>query len=210
MFGIGGFELFIILVFGFLIFGPDKLPEIAKIVGKGIARFRDAQREMNDALGGEQLIDFNNPDEPFKNPVEALDRIAQHQEEKHAAKGKGATAAAAKSSSGAPAKSAAAAKPVSDPAVAKEGATGSEGAPKQESFMERKARYDRERAARRAVEEQAASTASAGAASASANAGADADAAGAAAGADDATADAAAGADATAAAPGSSEKGGDE
>ena len=29
MFGIGGFELFLILLFGFLIFGPDKLPAMA-------------------------------------------------------------------------------------------------------------------------------------------------------------------------------------
>ena len=34
MFGIGGFELFLILLFGFLIFGPDKLPAIAKTLGK--------------------------------------------------------------------------------------------------------------------------------------------------------------------------------
>ena len=30
MFGIGGFELFLILLFGFLVFGPDKLPALAK------------------------------------------------------------------------------------------------------------------------------------------------------------------------------------
>ena len=82
MFGIGGFELFIILVFGFLIFGPDKLPEIAKTVGKGIARFRSAQQEMNETLGNEKIFDPNNPDEPFKDPIEVLDRIAQKQEEK--------------------------------------------------------------------------------------------------------------------------------
>ena len=35
VFGIGGTELFLILLFGFLIFGPDKLPAIAKTVGKG-------------------------------------------------------------------------------------------------------------------------------------------------------------------------------
>ncbi|MEF2672829.1 twin-arginine translocase TatA/TatE family subunit, partial [Adlercreutzia sp.] len=42
MFGIGGFELFLILLFGFLIFGPDKLPAMAKTLGKAIAKFRNA------------------------------------------------------------------------------------------------------------------------------------------------------------------------
>ncbi len=126
MFGIGGFELFIILVFGFLIFGPDKLPDIAKTVGKGIARFREAQKEMNEAIGDEKLIDLDNPDEPFKNPVEALDRLAKLQEEKKAA-----------------------AKPTdSEEAPAEE----SDLQPKPESFTERKARYERERAARKAAE----------------------------------------------------------
>ena len=37
----------IILLFGFLIFGPDKLPAIAKTVGKAISKFRSAQDEMN-------------------------------------------------------------------------------------------------------------------------------------------------------------------
>ena len=139
MFGIGGFELFIILVFGFLIFGPDKLPEIAKTVGKGIARFREAQQEMNDVLGDEKIIDFDNPDEPFKNPIDALDRIAQRQEEK-----RGGGASSAKSDA--------------DASSAKETAPAqADGAEaKQESFTERKARYERERAARKAAEAKAA------------------------------------------------------
>ena len=45
VFGIGGTELFLILLFGFLIFGPDKLPAIAKTVGKAISKFRSAQDE---------------------------------------------------------------------------------------------------------------------------------------------------------------------
>lgn len=133
MFGIGGFELFIILVFGFLIFGPDKLPDIAKTVGKGIARFREAQQEVNEAIGDEKLIDFDNPDQPIKDPMETLDRIAQRHEEKKAAK-------EAESSN--------------DAGEAKESATEAE--PKQESFTERKARYERERAARKAAEAEAA------------------------------------------------------
>ena len=152
MFGIGGFELFIILIFGFLIFGPDKLPEIAKTVGKGIARFREAQQEMNETLGGEKIFDPNNPDEPFKDPVEVLDRIAQKQEEKK----KGSTAAASGASA-----AGTVAKQTSSTAGAQSTNTdaasiGAESEPRQESFTERKARYERERAARKAAEAEAA------------------------------------------------------
>ena len=152
MFGIGGFELFIILIFGFLIFGPDKLPEIAKTVGKGIARFREAQQEMNDTLGGEKIFDPNNPDEPFKDPVEVLDRIAQKQEDKKAGKAPSAAAAAATASSTRSAAEKAA-------PAGKDATSSKAGAAKQESFTERKARYERERAARKAAEAEAAAAA---------------------------------------------------
>ena len=56
MFGIGGFELFLILLFGFLIFGPDKLPAMAKTIGKAIAKFR---KPVNDALAASTR--FNPP-----------------------------------------------------------------------------------------------------------------------------------------------------
>lgn len=149
MFGIGGFELFIILVFGFLIFGPDKLPDIARTVGKGIARFREAQQEMNDVLGDEKLIDLNDPDQPIKDPMEALDRIAQRQEEKRAASSKGAGSVASSGKSSAESSDEDAASAESDTE------------PKQESFTERKARYERERAARKAAEAEAAAAAKA-------------------------------------------------
>lgn len=55
MFGIGGFELFIILLFGFLVFGPDKLPDIARTIGVAIGKFRKAQEEMNAVLKNEVL-----------------------------------------------------------------------------------------------------------------------------------------------------------
>ncbi len=141
MFGIGGFELFIILLFGFLIFGPDKLPEIAKTVGKGIARFRQAQQDMNETLGNQKIFDPNNPDEPFKNPVEVLDKMAQRQEEKKA------KAASAPPKAGAPASEDAAAPQA--PAASESADAASQGAApgKPESFTERKARYERERAA---------------------------------------------------------------
>ena len=153
MFGIGGFELFIILIFGFLIFGPDKLPEIARTVGKGIARFREAQQDMNDALGNDKIFDPDNPDEPFKDPIEALDKLAQRQEEKRKAKegesgsAKGAAAKAETASASGDAEAGG-----DKPDTAADAA-------RPESFTERKARYERERAARKAAEAQAAAEA---------------------------------------------------
>lgn len=46
MFGIGGLELVIIIVFALLIFGPDKMPEIGKMLGKGLRMFQDAKQEV--------------------------------------------------------------------------------------------------------------------------------------------------------------------
>lgn len=45
MFGMSGTELIIILVLALLLLGPDKLPEVAKLLGKGM---RDFQKATND------------------------------------------------------------------------------------------------------------------------------------------------------------------
>lgn len=100
MFGIGGFELFIILLFGFLIFGPDKLPEMAKTLGAALRKFNQAREEMESVIKGEVLDVAND---------------------------KGKTAAGAKTKAA--------------PTVT------------QESFAERKARYDKERTERKRQEE---------------------------------------------------------
>lgn len=70
MFGIGWVEFVIILVFGFLIFGPDKLPEIAKTVASAINKFRGAQSQMTDAI--KTGVYDPKSDEPFKNPLDIL------------------------------------------------------------------------------------------------------------------------------------------
>ena len=145
MFGIGGFELFIILIFGFLIFGPEKLPEIAKTVGKGIAHFRQAQNEMNEVIKSTDIYDPNS-DEPFKDPMEALDKLAKHQEEKKR-----------NQQSASNPKNVSSAKAAGDKPTADGVDEPSDAAPaRQESFTERKARYERERAARKAAEQKAA------------------------------------------------------
>lgn len=122
MFGLGANEIFLILLFGFLIFGPDKLPKIAKTVGQAISKFRDAQNEMNNVIK-EEVYDPDDKSEPVKNPLDSLNKLG-NQETKNE---------------------------------------------KAESFTERKARYDRERAERKKAEErrkQAADSAAAASAAA--------------------------------------------
>jgi sec-independent protein translocase protein TatA len=50
MFGIGPLELVAILVVALLIFGPAKLPELARTLGRGMAEFRRASSELRQSL----------------------------------------------------------------------------------------------------------------------------------------------------------------
>ncbi|WBW97238.1 twin-arginine translocase TatA/TatE family subunit [Oceanirhabdus sp. W0125-5] len=51
MFGrLGGTELIIILVVGFLIFGPKKLPEIGKSFGDTIREFKKSAKAAEDEI----------------------------------------------------------------------------------------------------------------------------------------------------------------
>lgn len=43
--GIGFTELVVILVIILILFGPGKLPEIGKALGRGIREFKDAQKD---------------------------------------------------------------------------------------------------------------------------------------------------------------------
>ena len=118
------------MLFGFLIFGPDKLPAMAKTLGKAINKFRSAQEEMNKVIKTE--VYDPNSDEPFKNPLDALAKVGEigkdDKKEAPAASGK------------------------------------------QESFSERKARYDKERAAKKAEEAKQATAAATAAAAGTATA----------------------------------------
>ncbi len=52
-FNISGGELFIIVLVTFLIFGPDKIPEIARWMGKGINEIKRATSEIRDEIDRE-------------------------------------------------------------------------------------------------------------------------------------------------------------
>ena len=58
----GPLEIIVILVIALLVFGPNKLPEIGKQVGKAVREFKRFQASFN-----EEVRDFVDPDKPVPN-----------------------------------------------------------------------------------------------------------------------------------------------
>lgn len=50
VFGIGGWEVILILAVVLILFGAKKLPELAKGLGSGIKEFKKASREVTDEI----------------------------------------------------------------------------------------------------------------------------------------------------------------
>lgn len=54
MLGLGVPELLLILLVVLIFFGADKIPQLAKSLGKGMSEFRKAQQELKDEVAGEE------------------------------------------------------------------------------------------------------------------------------------------------------------
>ncbi len=142
MFGIGGTELAIILIFGFLIFGPDRLPAMGRTIGRALRQFRQAQDQMNKMVQTEIVNPLNETmKEPAKKqgPKKKVSGAAASAKpetfaEKKARLAAEADAAAKRKASGEPEQPAAAAAPVKKAGTS-------------ETFAERKARLEAEKAA---------------------------------------------------------------
>ena len=49
----GGFEFVFILLMAFLLFGPKRIPAIARVLGKGLAELQRASNERRSSVDGE-------------------------------------------------------------------------------------------------------------------------------------------------------------
>lgn len=129
MLGIGGTELVIILIFGFILFGPDKLPQMGRTIGRAIRQFQNAQEEMSKVVKAE-VYDPLTDDEPLKNITDIFkddkDKATKSTTDKKAATKSTSSSASSKAT---------------DADKTKETS-----APAAETFAEKRARLARERA----------------------------------------------------------------
>ena len=78
MFGIGWTELIVIMVIALVVIGPNKLPDLARALGKGLAEFKKASQEIKDSFNLDEEIKTIKNDtidsiNEFKDSLEEVD-----------------------------------------------------------------------------------------------------------------------------------------
>ena len=74
LFNIGPMELILILILALIIFGPGKLPEVAKGLGKAIREFRQASQELTEEITKELNTITEAPKESKESTEAATDK----------------------------------------------------------------------------------------------------------------------------------------
>ena len=81
MFDIGFQELLIIFVVALLVFGPKKLPELAKTMGKWVAEIKKGVYIAKSQIEQEINVDYKMPDEEVIRNLPRDDGAAEKKEE---------------------------------------------------------------------------------------------------------------------------------
>ena len=69
--GIGPMEIFVVLIIALVIFGPQKLPEMGRSLGKAIREFKSVGSEIQDEITKDE-IDID-PEKTIKPPKDEID-----------------------------------------------------------------------------------------------------------------------------------------
>lgn len=90
MFGLGIPELVFIFVIALIVFGPKKLPDLGKALGRGLAEFKRATQDVKESIesevrSAERSIDM----EKIRQDVEGTEKENKEQAEKKEADGDG-------------------------------------------------------------------------------------------------------------------------
>ena len=81
MFGIGGWEMLVIGVIALLVFGPKRLPELARSMGKGLAEFRRASSDLRRSIDLDlDPTKLSTPDPETQPPAQAGEPAQQMQD----------------------------------------------------------------------------------------------------------------------------------
>ncbi len=79
MFGMSGTELAVVLVLALLLLGPNKLPELARTLGKGLREFKKSTEDLRSSVEGE-FYRMDQPPAPAQQmplPKPAVGAVAQ-------------------------------------------------------------------------------------------------------------------------------------
>jgi Tat protein translocase TatB subunit len=88
MFGFGFSEVMVILIIALLVVGPKKLPEVAKMIGRGYAQFKRAFEDIKDTVDLD--LDLDNNRQSYKKSKTSINEIYREKWEDDIAKSENA------------------------------------------------------------------------------------------------------------------------